>query len=230
MRAIASGNGRCSTIAEHAAGPALKELQPIGAKRRQATPTSIVLQRLHDRAPADSFTLGWLIGSLHERSFGIIMLILGLLAIAPGASFAAGLLLMILALEMIGGRPAPVFPRSIAARPLPTRYFAAVVRRAVPVLRCLERVIRPRWSTPLDGTKRLVGIMVLLLSTILVFAPIPLTNVVPALAIVLIALACLEADGLLLSIALVTAPAVLIVAFLSAWVAFAHTKWMIGFF
>ena len=47
---------------------------------RAFVPTSIVLQRLHDEAPADHFTLAWLMGSLGRRSFGIIMLLLGLVA------------------------------------------------------------------------------------------------------------------------------------------------------
>jgi hypothetical protein len=58
-------------------------------------PTSIVLQRLHDEAPADQFTLGWLMGKLRKRSFGIIMLLLALVATVPGISYIAGLLLMI---------------------------------------------------------------------------------------------------------------------------------------
>jgi hypothetical protein len=41
-----------------------------------------------------------------------------------------------------------------------------------------------------------------ILSTTLVFIPIPLSNVVPALVIALISLAYLEEDGVLLSIAL----------------------------
>jgi hypothetical protein len=93
-----------------------------------------VLQRLHDEAPTDHFTLGWLMGSLRRRSFGIIMLLLTLVAIAPGVSIVA-LLLMIPAFQMIAGQPAPVFPRGIAARSLPTRHLAALVQRAVPVLR-----------------------------------------------------------------------------------------------
>ena len=76
-----------------------------------AYPASDVLQRLHDEAPADHFTLGWLMGSLHKRSFGIIMLLLSVVAIAPGASIVAGVLLLIPAFQMIAGRPAPVFPR-----------------------------------------------------------------------------------------------------------------------
>jgi hypothetical protein len=34
---------------------------------------------------------------------------------------------------MVAGQPAPVFPRRIAVRPLPTRHLAALVQRAVPV-------------------------------------------------------------------------------------------------
>ena len=111
-------------------------------------PASIVLQRLHDEAPIDHFTLGWLMGSLHKRSFGIIMLVLAVVAIAPGISIVAGLLLMIPAFQMIMGQIAPAFPRHIAARPMPTQRLAALVQRAVPVLRYLEKVIFPRWPTP----------------------------------------------------------------------------------
>ncbi len=127
-------------------------------------------------------------GSLHKRSFGIIMLLLAVVAIAPGASIVAGLLLMIPACQMIAGQPAPVFPRRIAAHPLPTRHLAALVQRAVPVLRYLEKVVHPRWPTPFKPTKRLVGAVVVILSASLAFFPIPLSNVIPALVIALISL------------------------------------------
>ena len=91
-----------------------------------------MLQPLHDEAPKDHFTLGWLMGSLQKRSFGIIMLLLALVAMAPGVSIVAGLLLVIPAFEMIAGGATPVFPRSIAALPLPTQHLAALVQRAVP--------------------------------------------------------------------------------------------------
>ena len=128
-----------------------------------------MLQWLHDEAPTDHFTLGWLMGSLRRRSFGIIMLLLALVAMAPGVSIIAGLLLMIPAFQMVAGQPAPVFPRRIAARPLPTRHLAALVQRAVPVLRYLEKAIHPRWPTPLEATKRLVGTVIVILNTTMVF-------------------------------------------------------------
>jgi hypothetical protein len=188
--------------------------------------TSVVLQRLHDEVPADHFTLAWLMRSLGKRSFGMIMLLLALVAIAPGVSIVAGLLLMIPAFQMIAGRIAPVFPHLIAGRELPTRHLAALVERAVPVLRYLETIIHPRWPMPLKATKRLVGTVVALLNTVLVFTPIPFSNVVPALVIALISLAYLEEDGLLLLIALLLAVIVLTLMSAAVWETILGAKWI----
>ena len=51
--------------------------------------------------------------------------------------------------------------------------------------------------TPIGATKRLVRVVIVILNIIVVFAPIPLSNVIPALVIALITLAYLEEDGLL---------------------------------
>lgn len=188
--------------------------------------TSSVLQRLQEEAPRDHFTLRWLMKSLPNRSFGMIMLILSLAAILPGVSILAGLLLMVPAVQMIAGYSAPSFPRRIADRPLPTRHLAALLDRAVPVLKYLETMIRPRWPIPLEATKRIVGMIVVILSMTVALTPIPLSNVVPALLIALISLAYLEEDGLLLTIALLAAVVMLAVALATVWETFLGAKWI----
>jgi Exopolysaccharide synthesis, ExoD len=50
------------------------------------------------------------------------------------------------------------------------------------MLRYLEKVTHPRWAIPHEATKRVVGVAVLMLSIALVAIPIPLGNVLPALA------------------------------------------------
>jgi hypothetical protein len=197
------------------------------AKTRVLVPTSVVLQRLHHDLPTDHFTLGWLMHSLDKRSFGIIMILLALVAIVPGLSIVAGMLLVIPAFQMIAGKPAPVFPRRIAARSLPTRRLAAVVQRSVPVLRYLEKAIHPRWHAHFEAAKRPVGAVGALLSATLVFIPIPLSNMVPALAIALISLAYLEEDGVLLSISLLAAAIVLAVVAMAVWETLVGAKWII---
>ena len=94
---------------------------------------------------------------LQKQSFGLIMLLLAIVAIAPGISIVGALLLLVPAFQMIAGRSAPVFPRWIADRPMPTKHLGPVVQRAISVLKYLEKVVRPRCPTPPELTKRLGG-------------------------------------------------------------------------
>jgi hypothetical protein len=189
-------------------------------------PTSLVLQELLDDAPAESFSLDWLIGRLPERSFGILMLLLGLLAMVPFGSIVPGLLLAILAAQMTVGRHGPVFPRRIATHPLPTRHLLRIGQQTIRLLRHLERVIRPRWPTPPEATKRVIGILVFLLTCVVLLAPVPLTNVPPGAAMALISLAYIEKDGLLLAIALLLALILLAIASAAVWGAVVSAIWI----
>jgi len=190
-------------------------------------PTSTVLDGLLGPEAPERVTLGWLLGRLGDRSFGVVLLLLALLGLLPGVSAVAGVLLMVPAVQMILARPGPAFPRRVAARRFEAERLARVVRRGVPVLRLLERFIRPRWATPVEATKRAVGVVVLLLAASLL-APVPLSNVPPALATGLIAFAYLEEDGLLLGIALAAAPVMLAAASLAVWEALSATGWVPG--
>jgi hypothetical protein len=138
---------------------------------------------------------------------------------------AAGLLLAIPAFQMMRAHPAPAFPRRVAERQFATDRLVATLRRIIPVLRYLERFIRPRWSTPFEATKRVVGCFVLLLGVGLC-APIPLSNIPVSLTIVLIAFAYLEEDGALLAMALVVAFSIFGAGVAAVWGAIAATAWL----
>jgi hypothetical protein len=165
--------------------------------------------------------------SLGDRSFGIVLLLLGLLAMLPGVSMVAGVLIAVPACQMILARRGPVFPRSLAARGFAKQRLAAMLDRAVPPLRYLEKFIRPRWQTPFETTKRVVGCAILLVGGLL-FAPVPLSNVPPALVIVLLAFAYLEEDGVLLCVALIVTLALLLVAAGVVWQAMSAAGWVRG--
>jgi len=154
---------------------------------------------------------------LQKQSFGLIMLLLAIVAIAPVISIVGGLLLLIPAFQMIAGRAAPVFPRWITDRSLPTKHLGAVVQRAISVLKYLEKAVRPRCPTPPDLTKRVVGIFVVLLSARLLLMPIPFSNILPAILIALISLGYLGEDGVLLWISLLAALVVLAVDLRLVW-------------
>ena len=189
-------------------------------------PASEVLKAMLDSLPSDHFTLGWLSSHLHRRSFGVIVLVLALIAMVPGISYVAGLLLLVPAIEMIAGHDAPTFFSRIGNRPIPTRHLAYAVQRAVPALRYLEKVIRPRWKMPLAATKRLVGVAVLLLTLLLLLTPLPFIQVVPGMIIVILSVAYLEDDGLLLSLGLFATLVLAAASTGAVWWIIAGAKWI----
>jgi hypothetical protein len=192
-------------------------MEQVPPDTKDRTPSSRVLKDLLHQAPADHFTLGWLMSTLHQRSFGIVMLFLGLLATAPVGSTLPGLMLAAVAVQMIAGRCEPVFPHFITAQRLPTRYLFSLRGRAIPVLRYLEKAVHPRWPTTSEAAKRFVGVIVLLLTAVLLLTPIPLSNIAPAIVIALISLAYIEEDGLLLCSALLAAVVLIGVASAAVW-------------
>jgi hypothetical protein len=179
-------------------------------------PTSVVLEELLKEAPPDHVTLAWLTGSLRERSFGLVMLIMALAGLVPGASIFIGILLGFPALQMILGRGSPGLPRFIASRRVPTRQFVRLVHRTIPLLKRMEKLIHPRWRTPFEAIKRVVGFVVLLLAATIV-SPFPFSHIIPALVIMLISFAYLEEDGALLCISLAAALSSLAITSATVW-------------
>jgi hypothetical protein len=176
-----------------------------------------VLSNLLGEGPAERMTLGWLIGGLRGRSFGVVLLLLGLLGLLPGVSALAGALLIVPAFQMILADRGPNFTGRIASFHFPARPVIGLIRRIVPVLRYLERFIRPRWPTPFEATKRAVGVVILPLALCIMLVPIPFSNVPPAALVVLIAFAYLEEDGALLCITLGAALVLLAVLAAIVW-------------
>jgi hypothetical protein len=179
-------------------------------------PTSAVLESLLGKAPADFVTLDWLFGQLRERSFGFVMLLMALVALIPGGSTLIGILLVYPAIQMILARPGPTLPHFIAARRVSTARISAVVSRAATALKQVERFIRPRWRTPFEATKRVVGVVVLALAPTLVW-PFPFSHIIPALVIGVLALAYLEEDGVLLCFGLGAAVLSLAITAATVW-------------
>ena len=101
--------------------------------------------------------------------------------------------------------------RSAESMPLAWLGFASTAARTrkMPTVRkTTPRATPPAWPNHVT-TRRIVGVVVILLSLRLLVVPLPFSNVLPALLIALISLAYLEEDGLALSISLLAGAAVL---------------------
>ena len=191
--------------------------------------TSAVLGAVIDEAPLKGFTLEWLINNLPHRSFGAIMLLLAIVAMVPVVSIAAGLLIAILAVQIVMGYKTPVFPQRLMKRPLPTRYLLPLEHYAIPLLTRLETAVRPRWPALVRASSRLTGVVILLLTFVLLTFPFPLSNIPPAAIIALIALAESERDGLLLTAALTLGAVLLVLVFAAVLGLIDGAEWILRF-
>ena len=88
-------------------------MHDIPADTKKRGPSSRVLEEVIRQAPSEYVTVAWLTSTLHRDSFGIVMLCLGLLATTPVGSTVPGLILAVMAVQLIVGRGKPVFPHFI---------------------------------------------------------------------------------------------------------------------
>lgn len=159
---------------------------------------SDVLQWLAHEPGRERVSVRDLIDALGDRALGALMFLFAVpnvLPVPPGTSAVLGVPLLFLAAQLMFGRR-PWLPQVVSRRSMAHADFALLVRRIAPWLRRGERLLRPRLSwLARPPMEYLLGAVCLLLAIVLTL-PIPLGNVLPALAISLLSLAILERDGL----------------------------------
>lgn len=158
---------------------------------------SEVLREIGDDQTRDRVSVGDLLTILGDRALGALLFIFAfpnILPTPPGTSTVLGAPLIFLAAQLTLGLR-PWLPTFIARQSMSREDFLALISRIGPSLGKAERLLRPRagrLATP--PMEYIVGLVCFLLSIVLVL-PIPLGNILPALAISLMALGVLEKDG-----------------------------------
>lgn len=145
----------------------------------------------------ERISLGELADAIGDRSFAALMIIFAapnLIPMPPGASTVFGIPLLLVAAQLLAGRPRVWLPEMMSRRSIDNATFTMLAAKLGPILRRFEALARPRYWPPF-ATDRLVGFIVFVLSVVLIL-PIPLGNWLPALAVVLISLGLAEKDGL----------------------------------
>ncbi len=146
-----------------------------------------------------SVSVAEIMHALRGRAFGMAFLIFALpncLPMLPGISVIAGLVIILIAAQLVIGRLEPWLPRRLAAREIDGATLSRLFTRAAPWIARLERVARPRASLLVGlAAQRFVGLLVLWMA-LLMMAPVPfIGNIPPAIAIVILSVGLIERDG-----------------------------------
>lgn len=187
------------TRARLTAGEGTPQAQDDSASRPDETARlSDVLSRIAGDTSRERIAVGDLLHAMQERAFGPLMLIFALpnvLPTPPGTSTILGAPLIFLTAQLALGMQ-PWLPGVIAGRSIARSDFASFIGKALPWLAKAERLLQPRFGALAHPpAEYVIGIMCFVLAVVLVL-PIPLGNMLPALAICILALGILERDGI----------------------------------
>ena len=152
--------------------------------------------------PQHRVTLREVLATFKGRAYTLLLLILALPFCQPlplpGLSTLFGTIIALVGLRL-SLKLEPRIPAAMLEKPIPTRLLVVTLTATMRIVRMLEIVLRPRWSFLVEWTllHRLHGAMICVSGLFLLLPlPVPLSNVLPAFAIFLLAAAMLERDGL----------------------------------
>lgn len=142
---------------------------------------------------------------LGDRAFGMLLLAAAAPAFIPIPGLAGGLsgpLVMLVGVQLLLRLPQPWLPAFIGRRGPRRRMLARLRDRLSPVLRQVERLVRPRATLMLDHWLPgiFTGLLVVAVGLLLTL-PIPFTNYLFGMLVLLFAFAFIERDGLLMAAA-----------------------------
>ncbi|AKG22626.1 exopolysaccharide biosynthesis protein [Calothrix sp. 336/3] len=160
----------------------------------------LLLQRVSEQP----LTLGDILSETSERGFSLVMVLLVLpflFPMPPGLTGPFGGACLVLSLQMLLGRRSPWLPKRIANYQFPRTFAQVILQNLRSVTRIIEKIARPRMTRIAENPYvwQFNGLCISWL-TLLLILPIPLTNPIPTIGILLLSVATIESDGLLMCI------------------------------
>jgi len=190
----------------------------------QELPISQILRGVLHCEGRDSLTLGELMERMEERGFGLVLMLLAIVALIPvlppGASGVVGMLCIVGSLQMAWGRTAPWLPRRLRSYTLSERILALLRTRGERILQGIEKLSRPRLAPLSDVALLRMASVVVFLMGVVMFLPLPFMNSLPAVSVLATAFGLMNRDGVF-----VMAGALLAGVVLSLVGASARTLW-----
>jgi hypothetical protein len=166
------------------------------------------IKELLEQLAEEPLTLAHILRETAERGFGLVigLLVLPFLfPMPPGFTTILGSACLLLSLQMTLGRRSPWLPRRVAQFQFPSNLARLVLGNLKRVTRVTERFVRPRLSGLASSppTWRINGLCISWL-TLLLMSPIPMTNPIPTVGILIFVVAMLEADGVMMVLGYIT--------------------------
>ncbi|MRL69811.1 exopolysaccharide biosynthesis protein [Brevundimonas sp. SPF441] len=156
-----------------------------------------LLRRLADDGGDAGLTLHEIRDRLDERAYGLLILLLSIPCLVPGlygVPQVVGLIVILLAGQMLVGREEPWLPRWFLNLQCKGSWLKAMADFAETKLGWIDRLSRPRLRRFADGPGEKLAAVFMILATVTIV--MPLTNTIPSIALALLSVGLIQRDGL----------------------------------
>jgi hypothetical protein len=180
-------------------------------KRKASQPGqnfTALLNCLVTETSGDTVTLGQLMRIMERRSFGAVILLLGLIAISPltvvpGATWTVAVVTLLFSVQLLFGMRHPWLPKALLNLKMPRDKLQALVKGGRKMAHTADKLTAPRLGF-LTRPPFVIGVAILCIVAALITFPlglIPLAPVLPGVAIVLMGVGLTARDGVFLVLA-----------------------------
>lgn len=165
--------------------------------------TTQVIEDVVNKASSDRIPIRDLVEAMESIGFGLAMMIFSfgiIIPLPPPFPSIISIPLVIFSMQMVAGYTSPKLPKRFAKISVKRSVLAMLVQKSSPYIRKVERILRPRLSFMTTArAERVVGFFTLAFSSFILL-PMPLSNFIPGLGILIIAFGLLGKDGLVVII------------------------------
>ncbi len=195
--------------------------------------TTQVIEDVVNKSSSDRISIRDLVEAMEAAGFGLTMMIFAfavLIPLPPPIPSIISLPLLVFSAQMLLGYTAPRLPKKFTNITVKRSVIATVVQKSSPYIRKIERILRHRISFMfLPVSERIIGAFAFSFSAFIAI-PLPFTNFVPGLGILIMSFGLLGKDGLLVIIGIMVGIIGVIIATMAIILGVGAVLFLKGFF
>ncbi len=167
--------------------------------------TSDIIKNAIDSDGADKISLFEIRDALDGRGFSVLILMFSLpvsmpLPMPPGLTTIGALPLLIFSMQILLGHSLPWMPQWLGKKSFQRKKIANIMERASSLLKKVEKITKTRMSIFNNRFSERIYAFLVFICSISISLPIPFTNFIPGLGVVIMSFGMVNKDGLMVAI------------------------------
>ncbi len=158
-----------------------------------------LIEDVVNKSSSDRVMIKDLVDAMDSVGFGLAIMIFAfgiIIPLPPPFPSVISVPLLIFSAQMIIGYESPKLPKRFSNLSVKRSVLAMLTRKSAPYINKVERILKPRLSFMVTrDMERVIGFFILLFASFILL-PIPLSNFIPGLGILIISFGLLGKDGL----------------------------------